>query len=123
MATSTPNLGLVLPGINDPANISVLNDNFSDIDTAIGKKQSVTISSGASENISLESAGRYFLITCAANANLKCVAIVSTNNSGNVGIVTLNTASAISFDTSATNVLGISNSANIAVDVFIQKLN
>lgn len=36
MATTTPNLGLTLPGLDDQADIAVLNQDYTLIDTAVG---------------------------------------------------------------------------------------
>ena len=82
----------------------------------------ITVNASSSKNITLESAGRYFFIFCSAASTTKGAAVVATNNSGSPSITELNTMSNLSFDTSTTNVLKITNNSTINLDVFYEKL-
>lgn len=110
MATSTPNLGLILPDISDPVSLNDLNTNFSTIDSVFGsgtpvKSQTLTKSSSTVTNITVPSLSRHFLI-CTTNGGSSGLMIgyVQASTNGGITFYELAKGSDTTITTSSNNV-------------------
>ena len=123
MATYTPNLNLTLPGLGEPADVTVLNNNFSDIDAAFGERQKVVISANSSETVYLDNGGRYTIIINGTPTTVKDFIIVSVSSNGAVNAVRVANASNITLNTSSSGEIGITNNATNDCEAYVSKLN